>query len=66
MLPVPGDVISQLSATAGFAGITGTIGFDPTGDTTNREFSVNTPPGDDPSAPWTLAGVVDYSAALPY
>ncbi|MGA8921735.1 MAG: branched-chain amino acid ABC transporter substrate-binding protein [Candidatus Dormiibacterota bacterium] len=65
-LPVRGNVISQLSTTAGFAGMTGTIGFDPAGDTTNRVFAVTTPPGDDPAAPWKLEGVVDYSAALPY
>jgi branched-chain amino acid transport system substrate-binding protein len=65
-LPVRGNVISQLSATSGFTGATGTFGFDAAGDTTKRVFSVNTPPGEDPAADWTLAGVVDYSAALPY
>lgn len=65
-LPVRGNVISQLSATSGFAGATGTIGFDVAGDTTNRVLSVTAPTSDDPTAPWKLAGVVDYSGALPF
>jgi branched-chain amino acid transport system substrate-binding protein len=65
-LPVRGNVISQLSATSGFAATTGTIGFDAAGDTTNRVFSITTPPSADAAGPWTLAGVVDYSAGLPY
>jgi branched-chain amino acid transport system substrate-binding protein len=65
-LPVRGNVISQLSATSGFVGATGTIGFDAAGDTTNRVLSVTASTGDDPAAPWELAGVVDYSATLPF
>ncbi len=65
-LPARSDVVSQLAATSGFPGATGTFGFDAAGDTTNRVFSVDTPSGDDPSPPWKLAGVVDYSGALPY
>ena len=64
--PVRGNVISQLSVTSGFAGATGTIGFDPAGDTTNRLVSIYEPAGADPSLPWKLVDAVDYSAALPY
>jgi hypothetical protein len=42
------------------------LGFDPSGDTTNRVLSIFEAPGPDPSAAWRLAGTVDYSAALPY
>ena len=65
-LPVRGNVISQLSGTSGLTGVTGTIGFDAAGDTTNRVFSVTEPSSEGAAAPWRLAGIVDYSAALPY
>ncbi len=65
-LPARADVITQLAATQGFAGATGTIGFDPAGDTTHRVLSIYAAPGPDPRSPWTLVGDVDYTAALPY
>jgi branched-chain amino acid transport system substrate-binding protein len=65
-LPVRGNVTSQLSVTSGFAGATGTIGFDLAGDTTNRIVSVFEPTGTNPRAPWKLVSAVDYSSVLPY
>jgi branched-chain amino acid transport system substrate-binding protein len=64
--PERGNVISQLSVTSGFAGTTGTIGFDPAGDNTSRIVSIYEPTSSDPRAPWKLVDAVDYSAALPY
>jgi branched-chain amino acid transport system substrate-binding protein len=65
-LPPRGNVLSQLSITADFPGVTGTIGFDPAGDTTQRIVSVFEPGGADPRAPWKLVDAVDYSKTLPY
>jgi len=64
--PVRGNVVSQLSATSGFAGVTGTIGFDSAGDTTNRIISIYEPAGSNPGDTWKLVDTVDYSATLPY
>lgn len=65
-LPERGNVISQLSVTEKFGGVTGTIGFDGAGDTTNRIVSVFEPAGPDPATPWKLVTTIDYSAGLPY
>jgi hypothetical protein len=46
--------------------VTGFIGFDRAGDTTNRLISVYEALGPDPRTPWGLATTIDYSAALPY
>lgn len=64
--PARPQVISELARTSGLAGVTGTLGFDPNGDTTNRVISIFESPGPDPRMPWRLAGTVDYSARLPY
>lgn len=65
-LPDRGNVISQLSVTSGFAGTTGTIGFDSVGDTTNRIVSLLEPGSSDPRAAWRLVTAIDYSSKLPY
>lgn len=65
-LPARGNVIAQLTQTAGFPGVTGTIGFDRAGDTTNRLVSIIEPAGTDERAAWRLVSAVDYSAHLPY
>jgi branched-chain amino acid transport system substrate-binding protein len=65
-LPARAAVVSQLAATQGFIGVTGTIGFDQAGDTTNRTLSIYESPGSDPQAAWTLVGEIDYSGTLPY
>ncbi len=65
-LPPRGNVISQLSATQAFAGVSGEFGFDPNGDTTRRVLSVFESPAGDPRSPWKPAGQVDYTGALPY
>lgn len=65
-LPVRGNVVSQLSATTSFAGVTGTFGFDSNGDTTNRVISLLEPQASDSRAPWKLVSAVDYSSTLPY
>jgi branched-chain amino acid transport system substrate-binding protein len=64
--PTREAVVDELSQTKGFAGTTGTLGFDPAGDTTNRVVSLYAAAGSDPAARWRLAGTVDYSARLPY
>jgi ABC-type branched-subunit amino acid transport system substrate-binding protein len=59
-------VTAAVAKTAGLAGATGTLGFDPAGDTTNRVVSLFEATGSDPRAPWKLVEAVDYSAKLPY
>ena len=65
-VPPRGNVVSQLTVTAGFAGATGPIGFDAAGDTTHRVVSIYEPAGSDPALPWRFVQAIDYSAALPY
>jgi branched-chain amino acid transport system substrate-binding protein len=65
-LPPRGNVISQLSVTAGFAGATGLLGFDRNGDSTHRVISIVESTGGGGGDPWRYAGEVDYTAALPY
>ena len=64
--PSRASVVAELARTAGFVGTTGTIGFDPAGDTTNRVVSVYEASGANAGSAWRLAGAVDYSARLPY
>jgi hypothetical protein len=59
-------VVAQLAATTAFPGVTGTLGFDARGDTTNRVISVFEATGPDPAAAWRWVTAVDYSAKLPY
>jgi branched-chain amino acid transport system substrate-binding protein len=65
-LPDRPGVITEVARTSGLVGVTGTLGFDSSGDTTNRIVSMFTAPGSDPGAPWKLVDAVDYSARLPY
>ena len=65
-LPARADVITQLAATQGYSGATGTIGFDAAGDTTHRALSVYEAAAADPKAAWTLVGEIDYTEKLPY
>lgn len=65
-LPPRSNVISQLTVTSGFAGATGTFGFDPAGDSTRRVISVYEPVVADPKQPWRFVEAFDYSTALPY
>lgn len=65
-LPVRAKVTAKLAQTAGLAGVTGSLGFDAAGDTTNRVVSLFEATGADPRAPWKLVDAVDYSAHLPY
>ena len=65
-LPARGNIISQLSATTGFAGATGLLGFDAAGDTTHRVLTVFESPPSGTAGAWTAAGRIDYSTALPY
>lgn len=64
--PERSAVTAQVATTSGLEGVTGNLGFDPAGDTTNRVVSVFESSGPDPRARWTLAEAVDYSAKLPY
>lgn len=65
-LPARSKVTFELAQTSGLAGVTGTLGFDPAGDSTNRVISIFEAAGPDPRAPWKLVDGVDYSARLPY
>jgi len=65
-LPSRADVTHEVAQTSGLAGVTGPLGFDPNGDTTNRVVSIFEAVGTDPRAPWRLVDSVDYSARLPY
>src|SRR5262245_12766832 len=64
--PERAAVLAQVAQTSGLAGVTGNLGFDPNGDTTNRVITVFEAPAGDERAPWRLAGTLDYGAALPY
>ena len=65
-LPERAGVISALAKISGLAGATGNLGFDASGDTTNRVVSIFEATGSDPRIPWKLVDTVDYSAHLPY
>lgn len=65
-LPTRAAVVADLAGTSAFAGVTGTFGFDPAGDTTSRIVSVFEAQSPDPAAPWPWLATVDYSAKLPY
>ena len=65
-LPVRGNVTSQLSVIQDLAGVTGALGFDGAGDTTNRVLTVLEPAGADPNLAWKPVTTIDYSSALPY
>lgn len=64
--PQRSDVTARVAATSGLAGITGSLGFDSAGDTTNRVVSVVEATGSDPRLAWKQVDAVDYSARLPY
>jgi branched-chain amino acid transport system substrate-binding protein len=66
LVPVRGNVVGQLSVTANFPGVTGTLGFDPAGDSTHRVVSIVEPAGPDPRAAWTVVDTVDYSSSPPF
>ena len=65
-MPARDSVVAELAATTAFAGVTGTFGFDPAGDTTKRVVSIFESASPDPGAAWTWIDSVDYSDALPY
>ncbi len=65
-LPARDRVVAQVAATSGFAGASGTFGFDSAGDTTLRVVSVFESRTSDPAVPWSFVRAEDYSAALPY
>lgn len=65
-VPERAAVTAQIAATSGFAGATGTLGFDAAGDTTNRVVSVFEATGSDPRSPWRLVDSVNFSAKVPY
>ena len=65
-LPQRLKVTQDLGQVSGLAGLTGNLGFDGSGDTTNRVISVFESGSTDPRTPWKLAGTVDYSTRLPY
>ena len=64
--PSRADVLAQVAQTSGLAGVTGELGFDPAGDTTNRVVTVLQAPAGHARSPWTPAATLDYSARLPY
>jgi len=65
-MPARDSVVRELAATTAFSGVTGTLGFDPEGDSTLRLLSIFKPAGADPRDAWSWVDTVDYSAALPY
>ncbi|HEY2598513.1 MAG TPA: branched-chain amino acid ABC transporter substrate-binding protein [Candidatus Dormibacteraeota bacterium] len=64
--PGRAEVVANLAAMTDFAGVTGTFGFDATGDTTHRIVSIYESQSSDPAAAWPWVGAIDYSARLPY
>lgn len=65
-LPARADVVAQLAQTAGLEGATGPLGFDRSGDTTNRLVTVFESPPAGTGPAWKSVGTVDYSVRLPY
>jgi branched-chain amino acid transport system substrate-binding protein len=65
-VPARDAVVTQVAATSGFAGASGTFGFDQAGDTSLRVVSVFESRTADPALPWSLVRAEDYSATLPY
>jgi ABC-type branched-subunit amino acid transport system substrate-binding protein len=65
-VPARDAVVGQVAATSGFAGASGTFGFDGAGDTTLRVVSVFESRSSDPATPWSFVRAEDYSATLPY
>jgi branched-chain amino acid transport system substrate-binding protein len=65
-LPTRAAVTAEVAATAGFSGVTGLLGFDSAGDTTNRVVSIFEAASSDPRGRWKPVTSVDYTAALPY
>jgi branched-chain amino acid transport system substrate-binding protein len=65
-MPARGAVLAQVAQTSGLAGVTGQLGFDPAGDTTNRVLTVLEAPAGEARSPWKVAATIDYSARLPY
>jgi ABC-type branched-subunit amino acid transport system substrate-binding protein len=65
-LPSRDAVRGELARTIGLDGVTGEVGFDASGDTTNRVVSIFEARGADPRAAWKWVEAVDYSARLPY
>lgn len=59
-------IVSHLAQTSGLPGVTGDLGFDAAGDTTNRVVTVFESPAAGARAPWRPIGTVDYSSRLPY
>ena len=64
--PFRDEVVTALASPAKFQGVTGTFGFDPDGDTTQRMVSIYKPIASSPQKGWTWVQTVDYSATLPY
>ena len=65
-LPARSDVVAELAQTAGLEGATGPLGFDRSGDTTNRHVTIFESPAVGTGSAWKPVGTVDYSARLPY
>ena len=65
-LPARDAVVAALGQMSGMAGVTGDLGFDSSGDTTNRVVTVFESPAAGTRGRWTPVGAVDYSARLPY
>src|SRR5216683_1344362 len=61
-VPARDTVVGQVAATWGFAGASGTFGFDGAGDTTLRVLSVFESRTSDPALPWSFVRAEDYSA----
>jgi branched-chain amino acid transport system substrate-binding protein len=64
--PFRDEVVTALASPAKFQGVTGTFGFDPDGDTTQRVVSIYKPIASSPQKGWIWVQTVDYSATLPY
>jgi branched-chain amino acid transport system substrate-binding protein len=64
--PTRAGVLTEVATTSGLVGVTGTLGFDRDGDTTNRVITVVQAPARDERAPWQPAGTIDYGIRLPY
>lgn len=65
-VPDRAGITALVAETSGLAGVTGNLGFDAAGDTTNRVVSIVEATGPGPRAPWKPVDAVDYSTRLPY
>jgi branched-chain amino acid transport system substrate-binding protein len=62
-MPTRDAVRTQIAATSGYAGVTGTIGFNPAGDNSAEIVSLYEDKSTDPNAAWAYIRAYDFNGA---